>query len=434
MDIIKSTETILGNKMKPDLLAFYSRKDVQKAMVKLARNREVGVKYGDKGYGKRPDVLQFEGDVLELARNGATSFHVSEERWGDPLVLGGDKSKLDDHKVGWDLLLDVDTKFLSYSKLCAKLIVDALDFYDIKSVGVKFSGGSGMHIMIPFETFPEFVNNKETRLLFPEAVRVVALYLKNMITEPLRKELLKMSNVNEIVAASGKKYEEVVKDNILDPFCVVDIDPILISHRHLFRSVYSVNEKTGFVSVPVKKEEIMNFNLKMAKMENVKTDVEFIDMDNIVPGEASGLMIQAFDWYEKNQAKREIKPVKKIEYQIPKVAVNPDMFPPCIVNVLQGVKTDGRKRSLFLLVNFLRQSGYDFEHIEEMLVEWNKKNYEPLREGYIKSQVEWCKKQRKDLMPPNCDNVSYYRDLNICVPDPFFCRHIKNPVQFKKKS
>ena len=418
--------------MDTRILKYYSRKDIQKEMGEIARNREVGIKFGDAGFGKRPDVLQFDGDVMALARQGATSFHVSEERWKDPLVLGGDKKNLDDFKQGWDLLLDVDTKFLSYSKICAKLLIDALEFYDIKGYGIKFSGGSGMHLIIPFESFPAYINKKETRLLFPEATKIVAGDLKNMIRDALRKELLKISSVNDLVKASGKEEKKVVNNNVLDPFCIVDIDPILISSRHLFRAPYSTNEKTGLASVPLNKEDLLKFELRMAKLENVETGVKFLNR-NAAKGEASNLMIQAFDWHEKNKPREEHKGIaKKTEYERPKIALKPDMFPPCILDLLCGVKNDGRKRAVFVLINFLRQVGYEYDEIADLLDDWNKKNYTPLKEGYIKSQISWCKKQKKDIMPPNCDNAAYYKDLNVCKPD-FFCRNIKNPVQYKKK-
>lgn len=418
--------------MNDAILRYYSRKDVQKELVELAKNREVGIKFGDAGYGKRPDVLQYEGDVLELAKQGATSFHVSEERWTNPLVVGeSDKKKLDDYKLGWDLLLDVDTKFLSYAKICAKLIMDALDFYDIKSAGIKFSGGSGFHIIIPFETFPKFINNHETRLLFPDSTRIVALYIKNMIKDELRRELLKVSSASDIAKACGKKIDDVVKNNLLDPFCVVDIDPMLISSRHLFRAAYSINEKTGLASVPIRKEDIMNFELKMAKAENAAVGVKFLKRD-IVSEEAAGLMIQAFDWHEKND-KKETSYIGKRDYEMPKIAVKPGLFPPCIILALSGIKLDGRKRAVFVLINYLRTSGYEYDDIENLLIDWNKKNYEHLKEGYIKSQISWCKRQKNNILPPNCDNASYYKDLNICQKD-HFCKFIKNPVQYKKKS
>ncbi|HLC22204.1 MAG TPA: hypothetical protein VJJ79_00335, partial [Candidatus Nanoarchaeia archaeon] len=70
------------------------------------QDREIAPRYNE-GFGRRPDVLQFPGDVLELARKGATSFHISEERWEDPLTLktGLRKRDLEENRRGWDLIL-----------------------------------------------------------------------------------------------------------------------------------------------------------------------------------------------------------------------------------------------------------------------------------------------------------------------------------------
>ncbi|GAI04217.1 unnamed protein product, partial [marine sediment metagenome] len=150
-------------------LSFYSKKKIREAIVKVARNREIVVKYGDKGFGKRPDIIQFEGDVLELARQGVTSFHISEEHWSDPLKLqpGMAKKQLDELRTGWDFLIDIDAEALEYSRVTANLIVEALKFHNIKNISVKYSGNRGFHIAIPFEAFPEKVNNQDTKMLFP---------------------------------------------------------------------------------------------------------------------------------------------------------------------------------------------------------------------------------------------------------------------------
>jgi len=418
--------------MNEKILRYYSKKDIQKEMVSIAKNREVAVKFGDKGYGKRPDVLQFEGDVLELARQGATSFHISEERWSDPFVLGrDDKKSLNDFKIGWDLLLDVDSNFLDYSKICAKLIIDALEFYDITGMGIKFSGRSGFHIIVPFELFPKYVNKKEMRFLFPEGTKVVALYLKNMIKDELRKEIMKISNIDEIMKITGKKFNEIVTNNVLNPFCVVDIDPVLIAHRHLFRCSYSLNEKSGLVSIPIDKKNVLKFDISKAKMDKVNTEIRFLNK-NLADGEATNLMVQAFDWYEKNLDKNEVRKIKRV-YEKPTMALKPDLFAPCISRILEGVKTDGRKRALFVLITYLKKVGYEFDDIDKMIMEWNGKNYEPLKEGYIKSQISWHRRQKEDIMPPNCNNEAYYRDLNVNC-NHVLCRNIKNPVQYKKRN
>jgi len=62
--------------------------------------------------------------------------------------------------------------------------------------------------------------------------------------------------------------------------------------------------------------------------------------------------------------------------------------------------------------------------------EWNKKNYSPLKKGYIQSQLIWHKRNITRL-PPNCDKPNY-KELNVCKPDEL-CRQIKNPVNYSFK-
>src|SRR3989338_4635524 len=142
------------------LLKHYKRTDVQDAMLKAAENKEIAVVYGSKGYGKRPDVLKYPNDILTLAKQGATSFHCSEELWNNPLQLytGITKTEMEDLRIGWDLMLDIDCKWLEYSKIAGHLLVQALKYYDIKTLSVKFSGNHGFHIAVPFKAFPEMID------------------------------------------------------------------------------------------------------------------------------------------------------------------------------------------------------------------------------------------------------------------------------------
>lgn len=418
--------------MDEKILKYYSRKDVQRAIVDAAKDREVAVRFGS-DFGKRPDVLQFDNDVYISAAKGATSFHISEERWRNPLDLktGMTKVQLDSLRKGCDLILDIDCKFLEYSKICADLLVRALKFHDIKNYGLKFSGGSGFHISVPFEAFPSQVNNQETKLLFPEGVRVIAEYLKGMIKAPLSEKILSISTLHEISKATKKPMSELVIANSFNPFSVADIDSVLISSRHMFRCPYSINEKTHLVSVPV--ENPLEFNISNAKMENVSAAVPFFKQPE--GEEASQLIIQAFDYMKKvtpsyilpKDATNQKREFKEIETE-----VSPEYFPPCIKLLLNGVPEDGRKRAVFILTNFLQNVGYSHEKVETMLNEWNKKNYEELREGYIRAQVSWAKRQAKKLLPPNCDNEAYYLNINVCKPDNI-CKMIKNPVNYVKK-
>jgi DNA primase large subunit len=118
-------------------------------------------------------------------------------------------------------------------------------------------------------------------------------------------------------------------------------------------------------------------------------------------------------------------------------AIPEDYFPPCIKNILQGL-SDGRKRSLFILTNFLKNMGWSLDKIENKINEWNSKNVPPLRNSYLRTQLRWHFRQERNLLPPNCDNENFYKDIGVCKPDEF-CTDmgekivIKNPVNYPFK-
>lgn len=411
-------------------LKFYSRRDIQKEILKIAQNREVAVKFGDKGFGKRPDILQFEGDIFEFAKEGVTSFHMSEERWHNPLDLkaGMTKAQLDNLRNGWDLVIDIDSVSFEHSQIATALILDALSFHNLDDVSLKFSGNKGFHIGIPFEAFPKKVNKVETNLLFPDGPRVIAAYLKELIKDHLTAKFLENKTIEELAAELGKSKNDFIKEGQFDPFSLSDIDTILISSRHMFRAPYSIHEKSGLVSLPIKPSQLSNFKKSDAEPDNVVVDLSFFDFENKC--DASQLIIQSFDWYSKLKLPLQKTEERKKDYEAPTTAMKEEFFPPCIKVILGGIKEDGRKRALFILLNFLKSSGWSIDEIKDLVDKWNKKNYEPLKEGYILSQISWHRKQAKSILPPNCDNNSYYKDLRFCKGDDNFCKFIKNPVNY----
>ena len=151
------------------------------------------------------------------------------------------------------------------------------------------------------------------------------------------------------------------------------------------------------------------------------------NLDNIKEGEASELLMQALDWWKDNKPKDEKKAEGKYANFKPLNLknINDNQFPPCIVNILKGIR-DGKKRSLFALIHFFRSIGLDKTELEKKIEEWNKKNIPPLKQGYITSQLSWAY-ARKPLMPPNCKE--FYQGLAVCTPDNL-CKQIKNPVNY----
>ena len=428
------------------LLRHYKRQDIQEEILYNSLNREVAVSFEGKGYGKRPDTIQYPSDILESVKNKVTSFHISEEIWKNPLQLSSgmtDKEK-DQLRKGWDLVLDIDGIF-DFSKLVAKNVIGLLKSYNIKAISCKFSGNKGFHIGVPFESFPSEVNGEKIEKLFPEAARRVAAFIWEKIKKPLADEILKKYGVEKIQEMTSLPFEKItMKENgniILNTKELVDIDTILISSRHLYRSSYSFNEKSGLVSIPIRPERVEKFTKTEAKPENVRISKHrFLDREKAVKGEAKRLFEDSFDFtfdereYMKKEFEEQRKEIAnhKRNYEADELAeaIPIEYFPPCMHNVLKGLK-DGKKRSLFIMVNFLTSVGWGYEEIEKLIIEWNKKNENDLKEGIIKNHIRYHKQNKKKVLPPNCDNKAYYVDIGICTPDNL-CNRIKNPVQYAK--
>ncbi len=424
---------------------YYSRKDIQKALIEQAKNKEVIPRYFST-FGKRPDTLEYSTDVINLAIKGATSFHCSEELWQNPLELNTNlkEEQLNKLRRGWNLILDIDCKFLEYSKIAAWLLGEALYFHGVHNFGLKFSGNVGFHIGLDFKAFPKEINKIKIKDFFPQGPRLIAAYLKDMITKDLGSRILKLSTLKEIAKATGKPIEILLdEEKKFNPFSILEIDTVLIAPRHLYRMAYSLHEKTGLVSVVIKPEQLKAFHPAWANPQRVYPKQFLPEPEQ---GEAKELLIQALDWQARKQERKEErqklkimkkeKPIGEIRERIKRGEgikfefINEEMFPPCIKMALKGMKYDGRKRALFILINFFRSINLDLEQIEKKISDWNKLNYKPLKENYIATQLQWFKRQDPRL-PPNCNlnKSSWYKDIELCQPDGL-CKYIKNPVNY----
>lgn len=473
---------------KSTLLSYYKRKDIQNEIIANAKNREIAVRFSDIGFGERPDILQYPSDIIELAKQGATSFHASEEIWKNPLRLSADmkKKELEDLRTGWDLVIDIDSKIWNLSRIAAWLIIKSLKEHGISSVSVKFSGNKGFHIGVPFEAFPEKISDTITKTQFPDYPKLIAQYILNYIAEKHTKVESKFIifgkrfkiNIDKLIKATKdtkltywycnnckKKVEkkkeekqEIILDSsdidfINDPSykskvkkstfrdkvkccnnpqhikrfdisSIIDIDTLLISSRHLYRMPYSLHEKSGLASIPFNPDKILNFKKEHALPSKVKVlKHRFLDKRN-VKKEALNLLKKSLAF----RPPEDQQPIMKKEFTQIKAALPEHLFPPCIKRILKGLE-DGRKRSLFILLNFLTSVGWNYADIETLLKEWNKKNNEPLRETYLLSHLKYHKARKKKILPANCSNNMYYKDIRVCIPDNL-CNKIKNPVNY----
>lgn len=470
-------------------LSYYSRKEIQKAIFEFCKNRETVGNYNNKFFGKRPDVLDYPSDIPNIVKQGATSFHCSEEIWSNPMEIHTEMKQEDYNslRIGWDFLIDIDTKFLDYAKIAAKILIKELERHGVRNYGIKFSGSRGFHIIIPSKAFPESVGEDLTKNKFPEWPKLIAGYLLSRIKEPMNQEILRLSGREKLeekgelesvslcprcknktekrligkyqcLDAKCKAEVESMKSNrkqMLCPscngrmnrvnereisFCVTckintaniegsvssyggikrenqiefetkdtikstedSVDLALAVSRHLFRAPYSLHEKTTFASIVLEKGDIENFKPSDAdplKISEVKPYIK-----PCIPGEAKELLLQALDWGKENAPKEKTKKYEGEALDLSGLTFTEEMFPKVIKEILKGIKADGRKRALSLLLSFYTSLGFPSDYIEEKIFEWNKKNYHPLKEGYIKSQVSWHLKNKR--LPPNYGNQVY---------------------------
>jgi len=392
---------------------YYSKPEVQKAIYEFCKSRETVPRYFE-GFGKRPDSLEYPGDIFQLVKKGATSFHCSEEIWKDVLKISTDldEEKLNELRKGWDLLIDIDSKYIDYSKIMAKLIIRIFKFHGIKNFGLKFSGSKGFHIIIPWKAFPKSINEINTSDMFPKWPRIITKYLIETMKKDLIKEISNLEKPSKYIR-NFEAPKEVMPDLIL------------VSPRHLFRAPYSLHEKTSLASAVVNPEKIDEFNLKDADPMKIKIK-KF--MPEVKEGEAKELLVQALDWHKQNKPE-EKKQKKNLDFKPIKLdKISNNFLPPSVQKILEGVG-DGKKRALFVLINLFRSLGMEKEELETRIEEWNKKNKVPLKKGYIQSQLIWSYRN-KIVPPPNFDK-DYYKGIGV-LPNPEELRY-KNPVNYVVK-
>jgi hypothetical protein len=500
---------------------YYSQPEIKKILFDFSINRETIPRYYE-GFGKRPDSLQYEGDVLEHVKKGSTSFHCSEELWSDPLEISTEMSKpqFDELRIGWDLLIDIDSPYLEYSKIYTGLLIETLEFHNIQNYGIKFSGSKGFHIIIPWKAFPEQIYDQKTKNMFPEWPRIICQYLDEIIKPKLAERIFQEHSLKELAARTGKAEEDLVIDECISckrpatkkyqvtwicnkcktigelikieqtkriPKCpneecrkpliessreeilfceycnfnslknpdmfqkskekteaLIEADLILVAPRHLFRMPYSLHEKTALASIVLNKAQVKTFQITDAKpFKNHPKNF----YPNAKENEAKDLLLQALDWHEQKtqqeaiidekrqeQGTNLLKPNKsKKQGEFKKVEIpnpSPEIFPPQIQLILQGIKQDGRKRALGILIPFFKSLGVLDNNIEKRIFEWNEKNFQPLKKGYILSQLTWSKRN-PTRMPYNFDNP-IYKDLGVDKPDQL-AMQTKNPVSYAVK-
>ncbi len=406
---------------------YYSREEVQKALLAVSNDREIVGVYDNGKFDQRPNVLTYPDDIMEMVKKGVVSFHGSVERWSSPMRLesGMTLEKLNELRIGWDLILDPDCPDFELSKITVRTLCEALDDHGITTYSIKFTGGKSFHLGVPFESFPDTINEKKIERLYPDAARAIIEYLKDYIKEALRERFLELDNPLKLAERVEKNIHDCIDKEGLNPLKLVELDSMVASSRHMFRLPYSLHEKSLLVSLPLKLEQLDDFQKKNAESFKIKLDTKFLGEKPELT-EATALITEALDWSEKYSTEREREEYKGPRRKLKKVPKK--YFPPCIHQILQGLR-DGRKRSVFILITFLQNMGWSWEEIEKELEEWNQRNASPLSKRYIDTQLRWHKRQPRNLLPPNCDNENYYKSILGDIAGDC-CEGLKNPINY----
>ena len=152
---------------------------------------------------------------------------------------------------GADLVFDIDVKG-NYKEAFkeGRKVIDFLDSYNAP-YHIKFSGGSGPHIIIPYEAFPESLSggrfDRAHKLLF------------------------------QTVSSRSRAGH---------------IDGSFTSTGHFFRIPYSLNENTGLASLPLSREQYDDFTPSMAEVSNVQVDDDWFQEPDEGAKEALAEVIQ----------------------------------------------------------------------------------------------------------------------------------------------
>ncbi len=397
------------------LVEYYSNERVISELLKNAKGREVAGALWDGRYDQRPNILQYPSDIVQMVRKGITSFHYSVEYWSNPMGLTNENYER--LRTGWDMLIDIDSKLgLDESKIAAWLVCRLLRKYNI-SPGIKFSGRRGFHICIPWSLFPKEIDYKPLQKMYPEAPRIIASFIRRKIGRALLHNLVRTKGAKQLIEIIGEAPSR------LNPFYFVEIEKNW-GNRHMFRAPYSLNEKTWLVSVPIEPKGLRGFTPKDAETEKVLSGScpDFFAAE----GDASSLIVDAMDWHALRRKEEPKKEVKRVKWER---KVSEEFFPPCIKIILEGLQ-DGRKRSVFTLVSFLKMMNWTPEEIEDKLFEWNEKNRPPLPRAVLMAQLRWNLANQRT--PPNCTNDTFLRSIGIYDACSRLVDHdrIKNPIAY----
>ena len=208
---------------------YYSRLDIQRAMFQYAKGRKITVL---RTFRALYNQIESPKDILYIAL-----YHAEQKgMWPS---LHGMISRYVEERVGHvcDFVIEIDYKKSWKTSFQATLpYIEALRDFGIYAC-VKFSGNVSAHVIIPGETFPDPTDAGNIRKQFnaPGNVREKLMdYVQKIVKHPDR------------------------------------LDRYFLQSTHFLRLPYSLNERTGRVSVPIEMDAFEQFSWRDAEARRVQ--------------------------------------------------------------------------------------------------------------------------------------------------------------------
>lgn len=409
---------------------YYSREDVQNALLEVSKDREIAGIFKTGAFGQRPNMLLYPADIVSMVRSGTVSFHGSVERWDNPMSLrpGMGADELNGMRTGFELIIDPDVKSFDFAKIITKVFLEELMSHGIKNIGLKYTGGKGFHVGIPFESFPENIDYKPAKTQYPAIPQIITTYIKEKVKHKISDAMLRYEpSIEEIARKIQVEPQQLISGEGLDVYKIVT-EVGLFTSRHMFRLPYSLHESSMLASLPIKISDMDKFEKSDAEPDRIRVKEKFLKFESADSDEMEALITEAMDWHA---SKIKEETVRKKFVIISSDKITAEFFPPSVKKIMSGL-ADGRKRSVLILFNFLRNMNWTDDEVENFITEWNGKNMPPLPSNYIRSQMRWLRNSRK-MLPPNFENENFYKSMGIdfSAETNAGCR---NPVTYAARS
>lgn len=174
-----------------------------------------------------------------------------------------------------------------------------------------------------------------------------------------------------------KNLNAIFKEIILTIYNVLPnktLDTKIYDNKRLFRVANTKHEKTGLYKIPITFKELLNLNSNDIK-ELAKTNRKIYNTNN------NCFNKKANDTYLKyvNIATAKINRSEEIKSRKNNNVITSN--PPCILHLYKnGANNGNRNNAAAMLTSFLRNKGYDYSKVYQIVREWNDNISNPLKD------------------------------------------------------